>query len=159
MKKRERMTRSGAGAATLPRCKLFDQLLFIKDTVLNRPSISNIVTDDYPQQSDVDLFTPPQSPSYEQLVRSPQVESFQPHTKRSSTSSENKRKKIPKQLDVGDQILLDALNNSSKKEATLDADVSFAESIVPILRSLPARKNRQAKIEIQQILMRHEFDE
>ena len=39
-----------------------------------------------------------------------------------------------------------------------DADVSFANSIVPILQSLPAKKTLLAKIEIQQVLMKFEFD-
>ena len=36
-----------------------------------------------------------------------------------------------------------------------DADVSFVNSIVPILQSLPAKKNRLRKIEIQQVLKAH----
>ena len=41
-----------------------------------------------------------------------------------------------------------------------DADVSFASSIVPILKSLPAKKKKGiAKIEIQQVLMKFDFDD
>ena len=36
------MTRSGAAAGKLPKCRLFDQLTFLRDTVANRPTISNI---------------------------------------------------------------------------------------------------------------------
>ena len=36
-----------------------------------------------------------------------------------------------------------------------DADVSFVNSIVPILQSLPAKKNRLRKKEIQQVLKAH----
>ena len=39
-----------------------------------------------------------------------------------------------------------------------DADFSFANSIVPILQSLPAQKTGLAKTEIQLILMKFEFD-
>ena len=35
-----------------------------------------------------------------------------------------------------------------------DADVSFTNSIVQNLQSLPAKKNRLAKIEIQQVFMK-----
>ena len=41
----------------------------------------------------------------------------------------------------------------------VDADQSFPNSIVPILSNLPPRKNRQAKIEIQQLLLKYEFDD
>ena len=42
-----------------------------------------------------------------------------------------------------------------------DADVSFASSIGPILQSLPAKKKKKgiAKIEIQQVLMKFDFDD
>lgn len=88
LKNRIKMTRSGAAAETLPKCKLFDQLYFIKDTVANRPTISNI-----PQESQE---TP---------------------------------------------------------------DVAFAHSIIPILKLLPAKKNRLVKVEIQQLLIKYEFEE
>ena len=38
----ELVTRSGASAAPLPKCKLFTQLEFLKDKVLNRTTVSNI---------------------------------------------------------------------------------------------------------------------
>ena len=36
IKKRELMTRSGAAAGKLPKCKLFDQLQFLRDSVSNK---------------------------------------------------------------------------------------------------------------------------
>ena len=39
------------------------------------------------------------------------------------------------------------------------ADVSFANSIVPILQSLPAKQTRLAITEIQQVLLKFEFDD
>ena len=50
-----------------------------------------------------------------------------------------------------------AANRQSAKRR--DADESFANSIVPILKELPAKKNRLAKIEIQQVLLKYEFDD
>ena len=152
MKNREKMTRSGAEASTLPTCKLFTQLLFIKDTVLNHPTATNISINDL-QQDNVDLFTPPPSPS-----SSTCVSSFQDTTKRGCTIQES-RKRSKTSLETVDKMLLDAFRDEGKKEKTLATDVSFAESIVPLLRALPPRKNRLAKIEIQQVLMKYEFDE
>ena len=65
------------------------------------------------------------------------------------------------EIDAGDQALINALKEetSSKAENDLDPDVAFVHSIVPILKSLPPKKNRLAKIEIQQLLIRYEFDE
>ncbi len=55
-----------------------------------------------------------------------------------------------------DNFLFEALLKSNATET--DADQSFANSIVSILKSLPAKKNRLAKIEIQQLLLKYEFD-
>ena len=50
-----------------------------------------------------------------------------------------------------------AANCQSAKKR--DADEGFANSIVPILKKLPAKKNRLARIEIQQVLLKYEFDD
>ena len=42
MKKRDLLTRSGAGTTSLPECKLFRELMFIRDTVTNRAMHSNV---------------------------------------------------------------------------------------------------------------------
>ena len=57
--------------------------------------------------------------------------------------------------DHPDNFLYEALQQKSEN----DADQSFADSIVPILRGLPAKKNRLAKIDIQQILLKYEFED
>ena len=67
------MTRSGAPAQTLPTCKLFDQLLFIKDTVINRPSVSNLPM--HNEDSESLLFTPPESPLQTYPCEDPKVSS------------------------------------------------------------------------------------
>ncbi|XP_057304435.1 uncharacterized protein LOC130641582 [Hydractinia symbiolongicarpus] len=54
------MSRSGAAGATLPKCKLFEQLSFMHDNVSNRHTVSN-VTNSEESQSEADLFTPPPS--------------------------------------------------------------------------------------------------
>ena len=75
--------------------------------------------------------------------------------------NESKRSKLSKpSLDTTDQALLELLRKEDKDNMEIpDADVSFANSIVPILQSLPAKKTRLAKVEIQQVLMKLEFDD
>ena len=41
--KRNRMSRSGSAAHTLPKCKCFDSLLFLNDKISNRETSSNII--------------------------------------------------------------------------------------------------------------------
>ena len=70
-----------------------------------------------------------------------------------------KRKYAKEIISKCDAMLIEACKNDrGRKEKSFDTDVSFAEGIIPILKQLPDKKNRQAKIEIQQILMKYEFN-
>ena len=52
-------------------------------------------------------------------------------------------------------------DNSANSQPAVeeDEDLLFCRSIVPTLRKLPARKNKLAKMQIQQVLFNIEFDE
>ena len=75
------------------------------------------------------------------------------------TFNESKRRKLSKpSLDTTDQALFELIRKEDKDNMEIPvADVNFANSIVPISQSLPSKKNRLAKIEIQQVLMKFEF--
>jgi len=153
LKKRDLMTRSGAAAERLPKCKLFQELMFIRDTVANRPSISNINIEEAMSSNGCSKATSSESPT----CSTPVSAVYSPET---DFVSSKKRKCAKETISKCDAILIEALKNDEKqKEKIFDTDVSFAESIVPILKMLPDKKNRQVKIEIQQILMKYEFDD
>ena len=80
----------------------------------------------------------------------------------SNTSQSRKRKasKTPAQLPITvkehpDNFLYEVLKQKNEN----DADQGFADSIMPLLRGLPAKKNCMAKINIQQLLLKYEFDD
>ena len=162
--KRVKLLRSGAAAQTLQKCKLYDQLVLLRDNVANRPTVSNIASAD---KSDVDLFTPPDSPPSE--VPPTQNESFMedihtvtpPTTSRKRKASvELQRHKSEKQeVNPVDQALLKALNDDSaaKVQTLSDPDVAFVHSIIPILLLLPPKKNCLAIVDIQNFLIRYDF--
>ena len=148
------MTRSGAPAASLPECKLFNQLQFLKDKVMNRTTVSNVPQASTSQDRTENVVFQPISPDASAPSPSPSLES------NSSQSRKRKASKTPLQLSITekdhpDNFLYEALQQKSEN----DADQSFADSIVPILRGLPAKKNRLAKIDIQQILLKYEFED
>ena len=139
------MTRSGAAAGKLPKCKMFDQMTFIKDSVTNRPTTSNLNIED---SSDMNF---PESPA--SITATPVGGSRR-------KSNTRKRKLEKPSIDSYDAMLIEALKDDGVPKAKVfDADVSFAESIIPILKKLPDKQNRKAKIKIQQILFECEFDE
>ena len=139
LKSRERKTRSGAEASTLPKCKLFTQMLLLKDSILNRPTASNAISNSQPVS--VEVSSIPQShPS-----SSPPFSTRNESVKKGGTANvinETKQSKLSKpSLDTTDQALLELLHKEDKGNMEIpDADVSFANSIVPILQSLPAKK-------------------
>lgn len=69
VKKRELLTRSGTGTSKLPICKLYKQLLFLKDSVSNRKSDSNLKFTDLQDTSQAysPVDTPFQSPPHSLL--------------------------------------------------------------------------------------------
>ena len=75
------MTRSGAPASSLPVCKLFYELQFLRDKVTNRPTTSNLahkpqleITERpsaFPPSPTVPLRTPSPAPSLESTASQP----------------------------------------------------------------------------------------
>lgn len=64
-----------------------------------------------------------------------------------------------------DTMLIKTLQNMENNEGSVDkkeetdGDSLFSQSLVPILRGLPPKKNRYAKMKIQKLLYDIEFDE
>ena len=145
LKKNELATRSGAGSSKVAYCKCYAQLMFLHDTISNRPTDSNltsIVTDPTPE-----VILPSSS-------RSPSLSS-----PRSTLSSPPQSKK--NKVDNVEMALIDALKGAPPQPTPTvqeDSDLLFCKSIVPQLRKMEAKKNRMAKIEIQQVLLKYEFD-
>lgn len=78
----------------------------------------------------------------------------------SSTGSNPLPVKIDKQSKL-DMMLVDALSKTSETqhEGKKSSDELFCLSIVETLQKLPPKKNRQAKIRIQEILLDLEFSD
>ena len=179
LKKIDMATRSGAGATKTSTCKYFQQLLFLKDSVSNRRTESNLnMTPLSP--------TPPPSLSYLNVLSPTQPDDLiqpnddltPPISPTPSSSGQNRKldsdsrsakkfKKASDRRDSIDYLIIDALKNTSNTDQTSgsscqdkeDHDLLFLKSVAPLLSNLPPRKNRMAKIEIQQLLLRYEFED
>jgi hypothetical protein len=60
-------------------------------------------------------------------------------------------------------LLVNALSKSEDQtkensESSKSSNQLFCDSIVEILDKLPPKKNRMSRVEIQQVLMKYEFD-
>ena len=164
LKRREVATRSGSGKTQLPSCQFFKELLFIKDTVSNRPTSSNVPLPD--------LFTPPPSPGIESATVTsenssimttaatpvlPVVTSGRSNT---STSSTSKRKKDSDELNtlLMASIKRDLSSQTSSSQSSgsnlveNDPDKAFCLSLVEELKSLAPCKKRLARVKMLQVL-------
>ena len=139
------MTRSGAGASKLPRCKLFNELQFLKDGVSNRNTDSNVCFDETIfSNSEASFLGPLTSPNE---VREDSERSYKIKSSKKKTSTPASKP----MRDIEDRLVT-ALENKPQQKEEYDADVMFVKSLVPILKKLPDKKNRMAKIELQQVL-------
>ena len=192
------MTRSGAGNRSLPTCRYFQNLLFLKDKISSKETESNL---SLPNQSDADgldnsqqqFSVPPNSrppimphpsslvttaaASTNNQVHAP-VSTQQQNVGTPLPQTPNKRKSssealfsgTPKQKRAAREELsntvdlltlkyLDGFSNSEKEldKSTKsfqedDPDMLFLKSLHSPLTKLPKRKNRQARIQLQQVL-------
>ena len=83
-----------------------------------------------------------------------------PQTKRKRTSASKEQKDTCNDKQSTSSLDCAISEYLSKQNAQENnADNMFCQSLVPILSSLPAKKNRKAKIEIQKLLFDIEFSE
>lgn len=151
--KRKQMTRSGAAASSLPKCKFFDQMTFLHEKSENLPTESNININ--PPREEQDPFrSPPPSPaiSVTDIAREKTVRS---HSKSKARNLDDTETMLLKQLQHVDREIETAMQ-SPRIETEEEL---FCRSLIPVLSGLPVRKKRMAKIKISQLLYEIEFDE
>ena len=145
LKSRERKTSSGVEPSALPKCELFTQMLFVKNSVLNLPTASNVISNSQSVSVEEIFLIPPNNTS----SSSPSSTSNKSVNTSDTTSviNESKRSKLSKpSLDTTDQALLELLCKEDKDNMEVpDADVSFVNSIVSIFQSLLAKKKPACK--------------
>jgi len=164
--KRTKMTRSGAAASSLPTCKYFAQMSFLYGSVGNRPTESNLCN----------LMTPPstvtQSPDT-QTEADPSTSAMTETVERETHANKrpisrdlfsNNRSRNRMNRDVAELMLLKQLNESDmmcKKmtEEDDDEDLLFCRSLVPILKEIPTKKRRLARIKMSQLLFDMQYSE
>ena len=162
---RNKLTRSGAAGGKLPQCKYFEQMQFVLDKVSNKSSVSNI-------DMSVDDDELPLSPSPE--TSSPKADTAASiNGKRECEEAvfvmpSAKRKNRDNLAMQVDSMLVKTLANlhaphnlapAKTPSEEPDADYLFCNSLTPVLQNLPSKKNRLAKIKIQQLLFGMEFED
>ena len=157
IKKIDVETRSGAGFKKVPTCAHYESLLFLRDNVSNRETSSNLNN----SAAVGYLQTPIGSPSPTNGTNQPIPTITTPvGVKRRKSDninafleeSKHRRQKMDELIEK--VVATPSIEQPVKDD---DADMLFCRSLAPVLRRLNVRSNMQARIEIQQVLMRCEF--
>ena len=167
LQKRNEMSRSGAATYTLPKCKYFSQLQFVHDKVLNKDTQSNV---SIPSPLNINISSTDNAASTDFTSPLSSGSSVQSEViggkRRKSCENESRKMKDTNQMDTQFLKALQDINDSTKslssveeKQHVEDDNSLFCRSIIPTLRNLGPRKNKLAKLKIQQILFDLEFDE
>ena len=137
--KRNEVTKSGAVASKLPKCKFFEQMAFLHEEMGNKPTQPNV---------NYDL----ESPKISNLGPPPSISCFIYETKsvkEPCTTPARKKSKIdtPEVYLRKSLVEMDLMIKKSMKQAE-DEDFLYCRSLIPILKKLPTKKKRLAKIKI-----------
>ena len=159
------MSKSGAAASTLPKCRYFEELRFLHEKTQNRESDTNISFDISSEQFDLSAHDYPQELSVGSKNSTESESESASSTKRKANAgltSENKCKKSNSRSDF-DTIMLKQLEEVSTVISNVTEEECeeslYCKSLVPILKDLPHKKKRLAKIRISQMLFDLEFVE
>lgn len=159
MSKRNLMSRSGAASSKLPRCKFFEQLVFLTDTICSRGGgESNVTLDNENSNSFSDVQSNVSSPDDNQYR---DLSFISPPEKKSKNRKEEQHTTA---LDVAIEKTMKEINQTTslleKAESQSECeDLLFCRSLVPTLKRLPNRKKCLAKIRIRELLFHLEFDD
>ena len=132
------MTKSGAAASSLPKCKYFDQMQFLHEKTANQPTISNVTYQVQqaipPPVADTCLPTNPTSAATKRKAS----DTFPPSSSRHGFKARQDAidMAILKQLESTDKTL----SNSIEKEKADDEVSLYCRSLIPIISSFTVRK-------------------
>ena len=148
--KRNELTKSGAAASKFPKCKFFEQMTFLHEKTGNKPTQSNV---------NYNL----ESPEISNLGSPPSISSFRYETKsvkEPCTTPARKKSKIDTpEADLRKSLVETDLMIKKSVEQAEDEDSLYCRSLIPILKELPTKKKRLAKIKISQLLFDLQYDE
>jgi hypothetical protein len=160
-----RATKLGAAASKLSMCKYYNELAFLCDKTANKPTQSNVNIITVPDER-VDVQSSTSKHTQEIITQVGTKINCQEVVDNSPINMKS-RKSAKERAEIGfvvDTMLVKTLKDMEKPNIpavseTTDADTLFCKSLIPTLKGLPAKKNRQAKLKIQQVLYDLEFGE
>ena len=146
--RRAKVTKSGAPASSLPKCSYFETMRFLHDRTANLPTESNVQLD-----SQIDVINAAPKDVCTDFNKTPLQQ------------KQSIKRKINESARVNQAQTEAALISQLKKvddalqEQDYCEDSLYCKSLIPIMRQLPLKKKRLAKIKISQMLYDIEFND
>ena len=144
--KRNRISRSGAASCDLPKCQFFDQMAFLHEKSANKPSESNLSDSLGNSFFEDSVLSPPSPGSCVEVTK----QTPKPVRKRQRETQETA---LTQSLEDCDKLLKTAMVEKN------DEDSLYCRSLIPIMRELPKRQKRLAKIKISQLLFDLQYED
>ena len=177
--KRRNLTRSGAAVSSLPKCKYFDVMRFLYDRVSNKPSESNLPQTVTRANMDDNQFLLGSSPSPSScsatsplpadtvISQKPMKKtSYVPAESNSSTPLPKKQKVQAQKMDEQFFASMKAMNDDliasipqAREAEEICEDTMYCKSLIPIMKGLPVKKKRLARLKIDKLLYDLEFED
>ena len=175
--KRRNLTRSGAAASSLPKCKYFDVMRFLYDRVSSKPSESNLPQTVIRADMDDNQFllgsshslsscsaTSPLPTDTVPSQKSMKRTSYVSTQSNSSTPLPKKQKVQTQKMDEQFFALMKAMNDDliasipqARETEEICEDTMYCKSLIPIMQGLPVRQKRLARMKIDKLLYELEF--
>ena len=147
--RRSKLTKSGAPASSLLKCNYFEVMRFLHDKTANKPTESNLCLPNN---------TPHVSEKQNYATTITEMSGENRPGKRKNRNPETTQKVADAEL-LHQLKKVDAQIEEGQRESEDCEDALYCKSLVPIMKALPLKKKRLAKIKISQLLFDLEFNE
>ena len=164
--KRNRMTRSGAAASNLPKCRFFDQMAFLHEKSANKPTESNVdivpdfASPSFHSQHSISPLSPSVSSCSSELILTENRKRLSctrpsiPKKARIKNQNDESLSQLSQSLVECGKMLKKSMEDVEEDETTL-----FCRSLTPIMKELPIKENRRAMIKIKTLLFNMKYGE
>ena len=153
--KRRALSKSGAAASTLPKCKYFEVMRFLHDKTSNLETHSNVELDIHTIPNNAfDLSSSSQS---QDPIHSPSsCSSISDETKcikRRRVTNNEQNDQFLDQLKIMDEKMIDYFGKLKEKADNHEKDEAelFCDGLITVLRDMDKKQLRLAKLKIQQL--------
>ena len=165
MVKRAALTKSGAAAHLLPKCKFFNQLQFVQEKITNKETVSNfnIAESVVPSPASVSVSSeasdPPENNSFSLNSPEPPTKKRNTNKRFNNGSADTELLGVIKDMNTATKSLISSAVPENKIEEKDNENALYCKSVAKVLDRFSTRNAAMGRMKIQNILFELEFNE